>query len=94
MCKESNNDPLDVIAAKFRAGVKVKNRKYRLVSFKQCFVGREAVDFMVENKLSRSRAEAVEVRFVCRLLSRRRPVKVIVEVLVHHVSCTHEERAI
>ena len=55
------NSPLEVIAAKFRAGVEIKDRKYRFSIYKNCFVGKEAVDFMIEEDLANTRHEAVQV---------------------------------
>jgi len=54
-----STDPLKDIASRFRAGVDIKDRKYRLTTFQQCFVGKEAVDFMVRGGLSATREEAV-----------------------------------
>ena len=40
-------------------GVQVKNRKYRFKTYKRCFVGSEAVDFMVQSGWAKSREQAV-----------------------------------
>eukprot|EP01130_Rhizamoeba_saxonica_P015561 TRINITY_DN7021_c0_g1_i2.p1 TRINITY_DN7021_c0_g1~~TRINITY_DN7021_c0_g1_i2.p1 ORF type:complete len:427 (+),score=88.47 TRINITY_DN7021_c0_g1_i2:45-1325(+) len=42
-------------------GIVVKNRKFRLKTYKDCFVGTEAVDFLVNNQLATSRLEAVNI---------------------------------
>jgi hypothetical protein len=42
-------------------GVDVRNRRYQLKSYKRCFVGAEAVDFMVQSGWARSREEAVKI---------------------------------
>ena len=44
-----------------RTGVEVKDRKYRFKKYRQCFVGSEAVDFLVDNGYVASRFEAVEL---------------------------------
>jgi len=49
-------------------GVRVKDRSYRLTTYKQCFVGKEAVDLMMRHKMASSRAECVEL---VRILQRR-----------------------
>lgn len=56
-----DEDPLDEIAAQFRTGVEIKDRKYRLSTYKQCFIGREAVDFIVRDGLASTREEAVQL---------------------------------
>ena len=45
----------------FQRGVKVKDRSYRLTTYKQCFVGKEAVDLMMRNKMGATRQECVEL---------------------------------
>lgn len=47
--------------AAFRAAVVVKDRKHRLSTFKQCFVGREAVDWLVASSHAASRKDAVRI---------------------------------
>lgn len=42
-------------------GVEVKNRKFRLKTYKRCFVGSEAVDYMVSSGWARSRSHAVRI---------------------------------
>mmetsp|Transcript_29555 Transcript_29555/g.32898 ORF Transcript_29555/g.32898 Transcript_29555/m.32898 type:complete len:449 (+) Transcript_29555:543-1889(+) len=42
-------------------GVKVKTRKYKMTTYKDCFIGKEAVDWLVKNVTTvHSRQEAVE----------------------------------
>jgi thioredoxin reductase len=48
------------LASILQNGVELKDRKYRL-SNKNCFVGKEAVDFLVENGYCSSREEAVNM---------------------------------
>lgn len=54
-------DGFDGIAAALKAGVEIKDRKYRLTLYKECFVGSEAVDFMVSQGVARSRSDAVKL---------------------------------
>ena len=59
---EEPNDDKDLltdIATQFRAGVELKDRKYHLTTYQNCFVGREAVNFLINNGLANSRKEAV-----------------------------------
>lgn len=42
-------------------GVEVRNRRYRLKKYKRCFVGSEAVDFMVLSGWAKSRSDAVRI---------------------------------
>ena len=50
---------LDDLAEVFRKGVDLKDRKYHLATYKQCFVGSEAVDFLVSSGIAESREDAV-----------------------------------
>jgi hypothetical protein len=50
---------LETIAARFRDGVEIKDRRYRFVRYRNCFVGSEAVDFMIHHKLASTRDAAV-----------------------------------
>lgn len=65
--KNSSNDQdelctgLECVGEALRSGVQVKDRKYRLQTYKQCFVGKEAVDFLVDNGYAGSRADAVMI---------------------------------
>ena len=52
---------LDAIADDFKKNVTIKDRKYHLTTYKQCFVGREAVDYFVFNGISPTRQDAVEL---------------------------------
>ena len=54
-----DKDLLTDIATQFRAGVELKDRKYHLTTYPSCFVGRAAVDFLINNGLANSREEAV-----------------------------------
>jgi len=59
--KTANNDPLGDIAAQFRAGLEIKDRKYRFSTYPASFIGREAVDLMVKDGLASTREEAVQL---------------------------------
>ena len=52
---------LDKMAWLFRDGVTVKDRKYNLKTYRQCFVGEQAVDFLVGASFADSRVEAIEL---------------------------------
>ena len=54
-------DSLNDIATQFRDGVEIKDRKYRFTTFRNCFVGKEAVDFIVRCGLASTRDEAVRL---------------------------------
>ncbi|KAI0558906.1 Pyridine nucleotide-disulfide oxidoreductase [Gracilaria domingensis] len=49
------------LAARFRNNVTVKDRHYRLQTYKQCFVGSEAVQWLVTSGTAHSRADAVRL---------------------------------
>jgi Domain found in Dishevelled, Egl-10, and Pleckstrin (DEP) len=61
MTKESEEfrASLEDIANNFRANVDIKDRKYRLKTFKQCFIGSEAVDYLLETGHAQTREDAV-----------------------------------
>mmetsp|Transcript_43508 Transcript_43508/g.132399 ORF Transcript_43508/g.132399 Transcript_43508/m.132399 type:complete len:694 (-) Transcript_43508:280-2361(-) len=50
---------LERVAEALKAGIEVKDRKYRLQTFKKCFIGKEAVDFLIDNGYASSRSDAV-----------------------------------
>lgn len=54
---------LDEKMRKFQRGVRLKDRflPYYYTTYKNCFVGREAVDFMMRHKFAKTRAECVEI---------------------------------
>ncbi len=81
----SKSDPIPridleklVAAMRTIGGVKIQDRRYRLTMYKQCFIGREAVDYLVK-KLKISRPDAV--RLGQRLIDKN---------LIHHVTDDHE----
>jgi len=57
--KNGNPDLLNEIAEAFKKGVSIQDRKYHLKTYKQTFVGKEAVDFLVQMEASSDRADAV-----------------------------------
>lgn len=54
-------DSLSALATTFRENVVVKDRKYHLKTYPQCFVGSEAVDFLMQSGNAASREEAVSI---------------------------------
>ena len=50
---------LEAIASSFRDGVDLRDRKYLLKTYKNCFVGREAVTFLVSSGHAETREDAV-----------------------------------
>ncbi|CAB9515043.1 Dihydrolipoyl dehydrogenase [Seminavis robusta] len=50
---------LEDIAFNFRSNVDIKDRKYRLKTYKQCFVGSEGVDYLLETGHAQTREDAV-----------------------------------
>ena len=61
MSSRELNTTMDEIADAFRKGVTIADRKYRLTTYKDCFVGTEAVDFMVRTGMAESREDAVQI---------------------------------
>lgn len=55
------NSTMNDLAASFKKGVTIEDRKFRLTTYKQCFVGSEAVDFMLANKMADTREDAVQL---------------------------------
>mmetsp|Transcript_35418 Transcript_35418/g.79486 ORF Transcript_35418/g.79486 Transcript_35418/m.79486 type:complete len:694 (-) Transcript_35418:174-2255(-) len=60
-CAYEMDNSLEVIAAQFKTNVEVKDRKYRFQTYHKCFVGKEAVDYMVNERLASNREEAVQL---------------------------------
>lgn len=52
---------LEEIANQFKKSVTVGDHRYRLKIYKDCFVGEEAVSYLVHAKFATSRSEAVEL---------------------------------
>jgi hypothetical protein len=57
----SSSFSLEKIAEIFQKGVDVQDRRFHLRLYKNCFVGSEAVDFLVGSNLAESRTEAVDI---------------------------------
>jgi hypothetical protein len=56
---EEMSKGLEELSALFKKNVVVKDRSYHLTTYKQCFVGSEAVDFLVKSGMAESREDAV-----------------------------------
>eukprot|EP00531_Pseudo-nitzschia_arenysensis_P014515 CAMPEP_0116135326 /NCGR_PEP_ID=MMETSP0329-20121206/11131_1 /TAXON_ID=697910 /ORGANISM="Pseudo-nitzschia arenysensis, Strain B593" /LENGTH=683 /DNA_ID=CAMNT_0003630119 /DNA_START=68 /DNA_END=2119 /DNA_ORIENTATION=+ len=52
---------LDNIALKFKENVKLEDRMFRLKTYKQVFVGTDAVDYLIKSGAASSREDAVEL---------------------------------
>jgi hypothetical protein len=50
---------LKLVADSLRQGVPLKNRRHGLLKFRNCFVGQEAVSWLVDNKYAPDRGEAI-----------------------------------
>ena len=59
--EEECENVLDEIAKQFRQHVKLEDRTYRFKKYKQCFVGKDAVDYLVTSGAANNRNDAVEV---------------------------------
>lgn len=66
---------LGALAERMRAGVAVKSRSYRLRSYDACFVGREAVDWLIEQRVVQTRDTAVVLGEVLRKASHFRSLQ-------------------
>lgn len=57
---------LDVtqLASQFKTHVTIKDRRYRLQTYKQCFVGSEAVQWLVTSGTAETREDAVKLGLV------------------------------
>ncbi|KAL3905641.1 MAG: hypothetical protein SGARI_004361, partial [Bacillariaceae sp.] len=58
---DMDDQSLATVARKLQLGVKVKDRVYRLKTYPRCFVGCEAIDFLLQARLATSREDAVEL---------------------------------
>jgi predicted ATPase len=56
-----DRDELIQIGEKLRMGVRIQNRQYRFMTFRNCFVASEAVDFLVLSQIADSRESAVGI---------------------------------
>ena len=57
----SQMSELEDLIQRFKAGVQVKDRKYRLSTYKKCFVGTEAVQWFLQNNCASTVADAVRL---------------------------------
>eukprot|EP00980_Cylindrotheca_fusiformis_P006621 scaffold1390_cov138-Cylindrotheca_fusiformis.AAC.24 len=57
---DSDQD-LGALAAAFKANVEIRDRKYHLKTYQQCFVGCEAVDYLLTSGAASNREDAVEL---------------------------------
>lgn len=53
--------PFSELVQRFRAAVDVRDRKYRFVTYKQCFVGSHAVQALVAGAVARNKQDAVRL---------------------------------
>ncbi|KAI0560228.1 Pyridine nucleotide-disulfide oxidoreductase [Gracilaria domingensis] len=58
---EASELDLSELAARFKKNVTIKDRRYRLQTYKSCFVGSEAVQWLVTSGSAQSRADAVRL---------------------------------
>mmetsp|Transcript_27041 Transcript_27041/g.57889 ORF Transcript_27041/g.57889 Transcript_27041/m.57889 type:complete len:692 (+) Transcript_27041:225-2300(+) len=58
---EDFREDLDEIALRFKQNVKLEDRKFRLKTYKQVFVGTDAVDYFIKSGAASSREDAVEL---------------------------------
>jgi len=61
MSDEEFKQDLENIAIKFKENVKLEDRKFRLKTYKQVFVGTDAVDYLIKSGAAISRQDAVEL---------------------------------
>lgn len=56
-----NDIDLARIAMSLKRAVPIQDRRYHLVAFKKCFIGRQAVDYLVNSSMARSRKDATQL---------------------------------
>eukprot|EP01084_Bolivina_argentea_P102154 183055_1 len=61
--KEASSDEKELIelTSKLKKNLEIKDRKYLLTEYPKCFVGNEAVTYMVDNNICSTRQEAVHL---------------------------------
>lgn len=52
---------LDELVARFKKNVSIKDRRYRLTTYKDCFVGSEAVQWLVTSGTAQTRQDAINL---------------------------------
>lgn len=58
---EKDEETLAELTEKFRKGLEIKTRKWMTKSYEKCFVGLEAVEFMVKEGIAKTKEEAIEI---------------------------------
>ena len=56
---DSGKDELESVTERLEQGLEVKDRRYHLKSYKNCFVGSDAVQFMVSSGLTSTEEDAL-----------------------------------
>ena len=57
----TSDKDLDKFAIKFKQNIKLEDRTFRLRTYKQVFVGTEAVDYLITSGAAKSRKDAIEL---------------------------------
>eukprot|EP01084_Bolivina_argentea_P200682 343140_1 len=57
----THNEELLILAFRMYIGMDIKDRKWKLKTYKQCFVGNKCVDWLIENHITLTRNEAVQI---------------------------------
>ena len=52
---------LDTLVAEMKSDVEIKDRRYNFKTYKKCFLGNEAVDWLLQNTAANTRVEALFV---------------------------------
>lgn len=60
-CVKLSADKANAIVAKLKPKVVVKNRKYRMSTYRHCFIGEECIDVMIGEGIAKNRSEASQV---------------------------------
>jgi len=60
-CVKLDPENADAIVAKLKSKVAVKNRKYRMSTYRHCFVGNECIDVMIGEGIAKNRNKASQV---------------------------------
>jgi pyruvate/2-oxoglutarate dehydrogenase complex dihydrolipoamide dehydrogenase (E3) component len=57
----SSSEMMNDVAAGFQKYVNIADRTYRFKTYKQCFIGTEAVDYLISSGVATTRADAVRI---------------------------------
>lgn len=49
------------LVSEFKDGVSIKDRKYHMKTYKSCFIGKEAVTWLINSGWANTREEAIEL---------------------------------